>query len=73
MEIRNFSSNTIESYVFRVAQLAKYLGTSPEALGAEEIRQYQIHLRRERKLAHFTMVQVVCALRFFYNVTLRNP
>jgi integrase/recombinase XerD len=72
MEIRNFSSNTIESYVFRVAQLAKHFGTSPEALGAEEIRQYQIHLCRERKIAHSTMVQVVCALRFFYKVTLGN-
>jgi len=28
MEIRNFSSNTIESYVFRVAQLAKHFATS---------------------------------------------
>jgi hypothetical protein len=60
VEIRNFSSNTIATYVFRVAQLAKHFKKSPDILDPEEIQQYQIHLCRERKIAHSTMVQVLC-------------
>ena len=51
MEIRTFSSNTIDSYVFRVARVAKHFGKSLNVLGSKEIRQYQIYLCRERKLA----------------------
>jgi integrase/recombinase XerD len=39
METRDFSSNTIASYVFRVAHLAKHFKKSPDMLDPEEIRE----------------------------------
>jgi len=70
MQIRNFSPETIKGYVFYVAQFAKHFNKSPDLLGAEEIRQYQLYLLRDRKLSLSTLNLALSALRFFYKVTL---
>ena len=69
MEIRNLSSGTIAIYVRHVAAFATFFGKSPDKLGPDEIRTFQVSLRN-RQLAWSTFNQAVCALRFFYNVTL---
>ena len=51
MEIRNLSPNTQLSYLQQVSGFAKYCHRSPEEVGPEEIRAYQVHLTTERKLA----------------------
>jgi site-specific recombinase XerD len=45
---------------------------SPDQLGAEDIRQYQLFLIREKKLARSSYNQIVCALRFFYAKTVKR-
>ena len=49
LRIRNYASSTIDIYVRCVALFAKHFGRSPEELGAEEVREYQLHLREEKK------------------------
>ena len=51
---------------------ARYFGKSPEQLGPEQIRAYQIYLAQERKVAVGTRTIAVSALRFLYGVTLRR-
>lgn len=70
LRIRNYSQSTIDSYVYHVAKFAAHFGKSPDKLGPEEIRQYQIHMIDERKLSWSMFNQASCALRFFYLVTL---
>lgn len=70
MRIRNLSPRTITVYVRQVASFAAYFGRSPAVLGPEEIRSYQRHLVYERQLSESTLTVAVCALRFFYQVTL---
>ena len=72
MRIRNYAARTIESYVAGVSRFAKYFGKSPEFLGAEEIRAFQIHLLHEQ-VSWSQFNQVVCALRLFYGITLGRP
>jgi len=70
MEIRNLSPETIKGYLFPVSRFAKHFNQSPDLLGIDQIRQYQVYLLRERKLAASTLNHVLSALRFFYKVTL---
>ena len=70
LRVRNRSVHTINTYIACVAQFARHFGKSPESLGPEEIRQYQVYLVNERHVCLSYLVQVVCALRFLYCVTL---
>ena len=70
MQVRNLSPHTIDYYVRQVALFARYFNRSPELLGLDEIRAYQLHLVQERKLAWGSFNQAVCALRFLYLKTL---
>lgn len=69
LRLRNYSPRTIEIYVAHVARFAKHFGRSPELLGPDEMRAFQLHLL-ERKVSWSQFNQTVCALRFFYGKTL---
>jgi integrase/recombinase XerD len=73
MQIRNLSPRTVECYVYHVRCFAKHFGRSPEQLGPEEVRQYQVHLVQEKKASWSSFNQAVCALRFLYGTTLACP
>jgi hypothetical protein len=48
LQIRNYAPTTIDAYIRCVAELAKHFGKSPELLGPEQIREYQLHLIQEK-------------------------
>ncbi len=70
MTVRNFAPNTQISYLQQVSLFARHFGKSPEQLGPEEIRAYQVYLADQRKVAVGTRIVAVSALRFLYAVTL---
>ena len=72
MQVRNLSPHTQASYVQQVSLFARYFGKSPEVLGTEEIRAYQVYLTNEKKLATSSILIAVSALRFLYKVTLHK-
>ena len=49
MQIRNLSVNTQTSYVQQVSLFARHFNKSPELLGPEQIRAYQVYLTNERE------------------------
>lgn len=69
MTVRNLSPTTQRSYIHNVRKFSLHFGRSPDCLGLEEVRIYQVHLV-SRGIAWATLNQVVSALRFFYGVTL---
>jgi hypothetical protein len=75
MRVRYRSPVTQRCYVDAVAKFARHFNRSPDRLGLEEIRAYQIHLTTTGiSWAGFNVA--VCAPRFFYCVTLvvsRSP
>ena len=72
MQVRNFSPHTQNSYVQQVSLFARHFSKSPEVLGPEEIRSYQVYLTNEKKLAPSSILIAVSALRFLYKVTLHR-
>ena len=69
MKIRNLSPSTQQTYVGYVADLARYFGKSPEHLGPEEVRRYQLYLVERRGYCANSLMVATCALKFFYRVT----
>jgi site-specific recombinase XerD len=69
MTIRNLSPATQQSYIHAVSKFSRYFGRSPEKLSLEDVRAYQVHLA-SMAVSWGSLNQAVCALRFFYGVTL---
>jgi integrase/recombinase XerD len=69
LQHRNYSEMTCPCYIRHVAAFAKHFRKSPDLLGAEEIKQFQLHLIQQ-KVSWSTYTQAMAALRFLYVKTL---
>src|SRR3954454_20317876 len=69
MTVRNLSPATQRSYLHAVTKFSRYFGRSPDRLGLEDVRAFQVHLISSG-LSWPALNQTVCALRFFFGVTL---
>jgi integrase/recombinase XerD len=61
MQVRNLALNTQRCYVQQVSLFARHFNKSPERLGPEDIRSYQVYLTNEKKLATGTILIAVSA------------
>jgi integrase/recombinase XerD len=73
LQRRNYAETTVEAYIHALEEFARYFHRPPDQLGPDHIRQFQIYLLRERKLAANTVKQRVAAVRFFFVRTLKRP
>jgi integrase/recombinase XerD len=69
----SYAQNTVRAYIHAIEDFARYFGKSPDQLGPEQIRDYQVHLFRDCKLSPGTVEGRGAALRFLYVKTLRRP
>jgi site-specific recombinase XerD len=72
MQLRGLAERTQQSYVAAVRGLAEYYGKSPAQMSEDELRQYMLYLKNEKKAAASTCNQVLCALKFLYRHTLQQ-
>jgi site-specific recombinase XerD len=63
---------TQEAYHACVCQLSDHFGQAPDLLSPEQIRQYFIHLKTVKKVARQTSTQAICAIKLFWEKTLRR-
>lgn len=73
MTVRGLAPRTQKAYIDAVAAIARHYHRSPDTLSIAEIEQYLHHLIAERQRSWSTTNQAVCALRFLFHVTLRQP
>jgi integrase/recombinase XerD len=69
MTLRNLSPATQRSYLHAVTKFSRHFGCPPDRLGLEDVRSFQVHLVSQG-ISWPAMNQIVCALRFFFGVTL---
>jgi site-specific recombinase XerD len=72
MTVRNLSPATQRSYLNAVSKFSRHFGRSPGRLGLDEVHAFQVHLVANG-ISWPALNQIVCALRFFYGVTLGQP
>jgi site-specific recombinase XerD len=72
LERRNYCQSTRRSYLRGVRDFARHFHRSPEQLGLDHIREYQVNLFRERKLKPATVAQRLAALRFLFVQALKR-
>ena len=72
MQVRNLTRNTQLSYLQQMSLFARYFRKSPDLLGREDIRTYQVYLTNEKKLSPGSIHIAIAALRFLYCVTLER-
>lgn len=73
MRLRGLAARTQEAYLGAVTSLGKYLGRAPDALATlteEEIRQFFLHLVRERHASRSTVIVARSGIRFLVETTL---
>ena len=68
----NYSQTTVKGYLQIVESFAKHFRCSPDQLGPEQIRAYQVYIFTERKLGARTVGHHTAALRFFFCKTLKR-
>ena len=64
LQIRNRAVGTQEVYVQQVSLFARHFNKSPDLLGPEQIRAYQLYLTNEKKLSTSSIVIAMSALLF---------
>jgi integrase/recombinase XerD len=69
MTVRNLSPATQQSYISAVSKLSRHFGCLPDKLTLDDVRAFQLHLV-STGMSWPGLNQIVCALRFFYGVTL---
>jgi integrase/recombinase XerD len=72
LQRRNYSQTTARSYLKTVEDFARYFHRSPEKLGPDEIRAYQVYLLQQKKQGVRTVGNHTAALRFLFCKTLKR-
>jgi site-specific recombinase XerD len=72
LQRRDFSPSTIRGYIRTVRDFAAHFHKPPDQLGVEEVRQFQLHMLRDQKLATGTVQNRMTALHFFFKKVLKR-
>jgi integrase/recombinase XerD len=72
LKIRNYSEDTVRSYVYAVFALARYFRRTPDLLNLEDVRAFLVFLVKQKKPSWSWYNVHVCGIRFFYRVTLQR-
>ena len=67
--VRGFSEKTCHGYIRHVRAFAAFIGRSPAAATAEDLRRFQLH-QTQSGMQPPSVNSAVSALRFFFSVTL---
>ena len=70
MQLKGLAVRTQEAYVNAVLQLSRRYKKSPDCIEEEELREYFLYLKNEKRVADSTFSIALCGIKFFYEQTL---
>ncbi len=71
--LKAYSPHTQSAYLRCARHFASHYMRSPEEMGETEVRNFLLHLVRERQASPATQDMYVNALKFLYTITLKRP
>ena len=72
MRMRQLAPHTQDAYIRAVYKLAAFTKKSPDAVSAEDLRRFQLHMV-DAGTSPTTLNATITGLRFFFDVTLERP
>jgi integrase/recombinase XerD len=69
LQLAGLSERTQEAYLRAVRQLAAHYHTPPDRLSEQQVRDYFLHLKNERKFASASLGIAYSGIKFFYSHT----
>jgi integrase/recombinase XerD len=73
LQLRGITPRTQKKYLREVSNLAKYYNKSPQDLGEQEVKDYLVHLLKDRGLSVGTYRNYAAGIKFLYTTTLNRP
>src|SRR5439155_20502777 len=73
IRLKGFSEVTQRCYVGCVQRFCDYCAVSPVKIGERQIRDYLLHLEKDKAYSAASRSNYVAALKFFFRVTLGRP
>ncbi len=72
LQLSGATTSTQKNYLREVGNLTKYFNRSPTELGEAELKEYLLHLIKERHVSEGTFRFYVAGLKFLYRATLKR-
>ena len=73
LQLRGITPRTQKEYLREVSNLAKYYNKSPQDLGEKEVKEYLVHMLKDRGISVGTYRTYVAGIKFLYTTTLDRP
>lgn len=72
LQLAGMSERTQQMYVRAVRLLAEHYKKSPDKITEEELRQYFLHIKNDKKWSRAGITIALCGIKFFYEKTLKR-
>jgi integrase/recombinase XerD len=72
MQLAGYSSKTQEAYLGAVRRIFDHFPCRPSQLTEEQLREYFLYLTNQRTVSRATATIAVCAVKFFFECTLKR-
>jgi len=73
LQLRGYSESTQKVYADSVRQLCEHYDKTPGRITEEDLRQYFLYGKNEKKWSRSTSTIALCGIKFFYENTLQRP
>jgi integrase len=72
MQLRGLAPKTQESYLRAVYQLVNHVSKAPDQITEEDLRDYFLFLKNEKKASRSACTVALCGIKFFFEQTLQR-